>query len=346
MFEEAPLNWEAEAGKANSHVATAMLLENQAQTIHTIKNFGQDALRLIRAGGDIDADKASLIAHTCAQSAWMLLYIPDLTRARARHYLNLAKTFADEGTLMWAHIRFVESKMLLQNHENLPEALIAAQEASRYFLDQKENISHEVNVYAYHQCALAALELNLDDLAQEALDHAWQLLHPLLQSPTPPSPDDTNDIHSLIGLQGNIHEQNFLAIAERYNKRGRYGNTQSCLSEMKRYRPLSAHPLDIARRKIVEGEMHVGCMQYDSAEASFDEAYCIHREYRIINTPQYIRVLLGLLDIQYKTHAKLTHIDEVSALLDTLKYEPAHHFSKQRDELTYASAQSAIRGLK
>jgi hypothetical protein len=221
-----------------------------------------------------------------------------------------------------------------------------SQEASRYFLDQKENINHEVNVYAYHQCALAALELNLDDLAQEALDHAWQLLHPLLQSPTPPSPHDANDIHSLIGLQGNIHEQNFLAIAERYNQRKRYGNTQSCLSEMKRYLPLSTHPLDVARRKIIEGEMHVGCMQYDAAQTSFNEAYDIHREYGAINTPQYIRVLLGLLELEYQARAELTHLEEVKALLDTLNYEPVHRFSKQRDELSYTSAQSAIRGLK
>jgi hypothetical protein len=130
MFEEAPLDWKTEVEQANAHVATATLKINQPHTINAIKRFGQEALRMIKAKLEIDTDKASLIAHTCAQSAWILLYIPDLTRARARHYINLAKAFSDENTLEWAHIRFVESKLLLQNHENLPEALIAAQEAS------------------------------------------------------------------------------------------------------------------------------------------------------------------------------------------------------------------------
>ncbi len=342
MFkEEEPFDWEAEASKANAHVAEATKDANQRETLQAIKRFGKEASNMLRADAKPTPKLKSLISHTCAQSAWMLLYMPNLTQLHVTHYINLAKGFADPNTLAWAHLRFVESKAGVHYRCDLEDAYRAAQEAYALFeICFTGDVTKEVLIQALVQCALAALELNRHEDASTHLEHVWKILHPPLGRPRfQPSPSDVSDIHDLIGKQENVYELNFLALAERYNRLKRFGNTYSCLNEIMRYTTPSSYPMSLARRKVLQGEMLLDTMQYSAAKTSFEHASNALKRQGIIHTSLYVRVLLGLTEIEFIEGLTLTYTEELTMRLDALNFEATHCFRRQLENILYKAAE-------
>ncbi len=332
MFEY--FDWIEKGKKLNSNVIEARNPENRDNTMCLINEFGGEATRL--SGNEIGLMKArerESAAYACAHAAW--IFIVDRQEQKAQYLLSLASKFVmSEDAQILGYIEYVRSTVE-RGQSNFQAAVEAGLRATEYFSQVSKEDNAFIIAHANMQTGLAYLRLNSHEKAIKLYEEARTAVE---------IEENTSSLDRAIcfikASEGSIEGRCLKNLAQIYIKNGQYHEALGCFSA-EVTSPCTS--LDIGYRKFVQAEAHIGLKNYFAANKLLEEADDLYVAEKSEYSPNYLRILLGHLEVNQGCGEPLSRLEEAIELhSQVIGNNPEHALTIRLNNVRHAALAMSV----